>query len=89
MVELAQVQPGFLGMESVSSVGAPSRDTEIKEPGESTQGITVSYWEDRESIEGWRKNSEHVMARAKGRKEWYERFEVRVCRVEKAYGFHV
>ena len=78
MVDLAQAQPGFLGTESVSGAGPGAA--------EGMPGITVSYWRDLESIEAWR-HGEHALARATGRREWYERFEVRVCRVERAYGF--
>jgi heme-degrading monooxygenase HmoA len=74
MVELAATMPGFLGIESVrNSEGV---------------GITVSYWESEEAIRGWYTNAEHRLAQAQGRAKWYERFELRVCRVERAYGFH-
>ena len=72
MVELAREQPGFLGVESV-------RDA-------SGLGITVSYWQSEESIRGWQKNAEHLIAQAKGRQEWYAHYELRVAHVERAYG---
>jgi heme-degrading monooxygenase HmoA len=68
MVELAAQQPGFLGIESAR--------------GEEGFGITVSYWSSLESIRNWRQNAEHQVAQARGRSEWYERFALRVCRVE-------
>jgi heme-degrading monooxygenase HmoA len=71
MVELAQEQIGFLGMESARN--------EI--------GITVSYWRDLESIKNWRENMEHSIARNKGRKELYQSFKVRIAKVERDYGF--
>lgn len=70
MVELAQAQPGFLGMESV-------RDR---------LGITVSYWSSLEAIRAWKDNAEHRLAQQRGR-DWYRSFRVRVCRVEREYGF--
>ena len=73
MVELASARPGFLGIESV-------RDAE-------GVGITVSYWRSLEAIEGWRREAEHRMAQQQGRAKWYERFALRVCKVERAYGF--
>ena len=39
MIELAQQQPGFLGLESVRE--------------DNGLGITVSYWRDREAIAAW------------------------------------
>jgi heme-degrading monooxygenase HmoA len=71
MVELAKKQDGFLGVESVRE----------------KLGITVSYWQDLESIKKWRENAEHSMARERGRKEWYKSFKVRIAKVEQDYGF--
>ncbi len=73
MVELAAEQPGYLGMESV-------RD-------EAGVGITVSYWTSEEAIANWKANAEHAVARDMGREHWYQAFEVRVAKVERAYGF--
>ncbi|WP_293764806.1 antibiotic biosynthesis monooxygenase [uncultured Aquitalea sp.] len=73
MVRLAEVQPGFLGAES-------SRDAQ-------GFGITVSYWESVEAIAAWRANAEHLVAQKLGREVWYERFSLKVARVERAYDF--
>lgn len=73
MLELAAEQPGFLGVESAR--------------GADGLGITVSYWQDEDSIRRWRENAEHKLAREGGRRDWYERFRVRVARVDRAYGF--
>jgi heme-degrading monooxygenase HmoA len=72
MVELASQQPGFLGVES-------TRDP-------AGVGITVSYWESLDAIRHWRENAEHKVAQRKGRETWYERFRLRICRVEREYG---
>ncbi len=72
MVELAAMQPGYLGVESVRDAGG--------------LGITVSYWQDEASIQAWRRHAEHTLARERGRTEWYEHFELRVAKVERAYG---
>ncbi|MBC8154030.1 MAG: antibiotic biosynthesis monooxygenase [Bacteroidetes bacterium] len=76
MVELAAQQPGFLGVESARE----SRD-------DGPFGITVSYWESLEAIRHWRLNAEHTLARETGRTHWYETFRVRICLVEREYGF--
>ena len=70
MTELAQSQPGFLGMESVRE----------------DLGITVSYWESLESIANWKKNAEHLEAQRLGHQKWYSTFRVRVAKVEREYG---
>jgi heme-degrading monooxygenase HmoA len=73
MEELASRQPGFLGVES-------ARDAD-------GVGITVSYWETLEAIDAWREHAEHRIAQLSGKSKWYAAFELRVCRVERAYGF--
>ena len=70
MVELAEQQPGFLGVESARE----------------QVGITVSYWADLESIKNWKANTEHLEAQKAGRKLWYENFKVRISKVERDYG---
>jgi heme-degrading monooxygenase HmoA len=72
MLKLAAEQPGFLGVES-------ARDAD-------GFGITVSYWRSEADIAAWRDQSEHASARAQGREHWYERFELRVAKIERAYG---
>lgn len=71
MLALAAAQPGFLGVESARQ--------EI--------GITVSYWQSLEAIKNWRENYEHTLARQQGREQWYRSFKVRICKVEREYGF--
>lgn len=72
MVQLAGSQPGFLGIESV-------RDT-------AGFGITVSYWRSEADIAAWKADAEHRLAQAEGQRRWYEHFELRVAKVERAYG---
>lgn len=72
MVHLAASQPGYLGIES-------SRDAD-------GFGITVSYWRSEADIAAWKRNAEHSVARERGRSQWYRHFELRVARVERAYG---
>ncbi len=49
-------------------------------------GISLSYWKNLESIENWKTNTLHKMAQDKAR-EFYTHMRVRVCKVEKEYGF--
>ena len=71
MVTLAEQQPGFLGIESARE--------EV--------GVTVSYWQDLDSIKQWKQNVEHLGAQKMGREQWYETFKVRIAKVERDYGF--
>jgi len=70
MVELAEQQPGFLGVESARN----------------DLGITVSYWASLDDIKNWKHNAEHTIARNMGREKWYKSFKTRICRVERDYG---
>jgi heme-degrading monooxygenase HmoA len=73
MVELAALQPGFIGIES-------ARDAD-------GLGITVSYWQTLADIAAWRAENEHREARNQGRERWYSHYELRVARIERAYGW--
>jgi len=71
--EMAEDQPGYLGIESSHDPGG--------------QEITISYWRDVESIEAWQKVEQHREAQTKGRSTWYEQYSIRVCRVENTKDF--
>ena len=73
MVELAARQPGFLGVESAR--------------GTDGFGITVSYWDSLEAIRSWKDVPSHVAVQVAGKQTFYERYEVRVCTVERGYKF--
>lgn len=49
-------------------------------------GISVSYWATLEAIKAWKENVVHRQAQNRA-KDWYKTFRVRVCRVEREYGF--
>jgi heme-degrading monooxygenase HmoA len=49
-------------------------------------GISVSYWASPEAIKAWKENLDHRQAQSRA-KDWYQSFRVRVCRVEREYGF--
>lgn len=72
MVRLAASQPGYLGVES-------ARDAD-------GFGITVSYWESLAAIAAWKAQGEHQVAQELGKREWYADYQLRIARVEMAYG---
>ena len=49
-------------------------------------GISVSYWSTPEAIKAWKDNATHCQVQRRAN-EWYKTFRVRVCRVEREYGF--
>ncbi|GAB7256685.1 antibiotic biosynthesis monooxygenase family protein [Polaribacter sp. OB-PA-B3] len=68
---LAKKQPGYLGVESARN----------------SIGVTVSYWSSLEAITAWKNNVEHIEARELGRSKWYKKYRLRICKVEREYGF--
>ncbi len=73
MEALAQLQPGYLGMDSARS----------------DIGITVSYWRTLEDIKAWKANLDHTAARNQGREQWYQQYTLRIAKVEHNYDFHL
>ncbi|MBN9296156.1 MAG: antibiotic biosynthesis monooxygenase [Filimonas sp.] len=71
MVELAMLQPGYLGHESARE----------------GLGITISYWASLEDIRNWKQQSEHLIAQEAGRMQWYQHYKTRICKVERDYEF--
>lgn len=73
MLNLAQEQKGFLGVDSVRQ----------------SIGITVSYWKSLEDINAWKANIRHQEAQKIGKEKWYSHYTVRVCKVEYDYQFKI
>jgi heme-degrading monooxygenase HmoA len=73
MAALAEQQPGYLGVESAR--------------GTDGFGITNSFWADEDSIRNWKRVVDHMAAQKAGRERWYEHYQVRIGRIERAYGF--
>jgi heme-degrading monooxygenase HmoA len=71
MMERALAHPGCLGAESVRGVDG--------------LGITVAYYKDEASIAAWRADGPHQAAQKLGIERWYEHYELRIARVERAY----
>jgi len=71
METLAIQQEGFIGIESARN----------------RVGITISYWKSLEAIKNWKANTEHLLAQQKGREQWYNWYNVKICKVEREYDF--
>lgn len=74
MVAEAGRQPGYLGIDSV-------RDGD-------GAGITISWWADAAAARAWRANLDHRAIQARGRSDWYDRYEVIVADVTRGYDWH-
>ena len=71
MVKLALEQPGCLGAESAR--------------GADGFGITNAYFTDEAAILAWKNHARHLAAQKLGQERWYEHYELRVAKVERAY----
>lgn len=71
MEELARESDGIIGLES-------SRDAD-------GFGTTISYWRDEASIAAWKQDTSHLMAQKLGKTRWYDRYQLRVSKVERQY----
>ena len=71
MVSLAQVQPGYIGIDSVRDAGG--------------LGITVSYWACDADAKAWRDHSEHSTIRDAGRDRWYSHYSLHVAEATRSY----
>ena len=69
MVQLAEQQEGFLGIESARE----------------NIGITVSYWTSLEAIKAGKNQSLHLIAQQFGKEDWYSLYKTRICLVERDY----
>ena len=70
LVELAERQPGFLGIESGFQKGF---------------ALAVSYWESLDAIQAWSRNARHMIAKEKGKSDWFKRYVTRIAKVERVY----
>jgi heme-degrading monooxygenase HmoA len=71
MEQAVATAPGYLGHDSLSVAEG--------------RGITISYWQDRESAAAWRAHARHTAIRAEGRKHWYDWYRLVVAEVDRAY----
>ena len=71
MEDLVRTMPGYLGFESARE--------------ENGFGFAVSYWESEQAIQNWKQQADHLIAQQRGRQEWYQDYQVRIAKVERAY----
>lgn len=81
MEALAKQQEGYLGIDSARNDASTALSEGL--------GITVSYWKSLDAIKNWKANSEHLFAQQKGREQWYNWYNVRICKVEREYEYRL
>lgn len=69
---LTQVR-GFVSIERFQSLTKPEKL------------LSLSFWEDEDSVTKWRSLEAHRMAQSKGRHQLFKNYRIRVCQVERDY----
>ena len=69
----SKITHGFLGMETYREATG--------------KGVTISYWESKKEIQQWKENAKYLLAQQYFKSHAYSRFELKTCRVERAYEF--
>lgn len=70
MLELAQDQDGFIGMEMAA---------------EDSCSLSVSYWTSLEAIKNWSTHAEHLVAKKLGKDKWFSKYKTHIAKVERSY----
>lgn len=68
-------QPGFLSVERFQSLM------------DSKKFLSISTWEDEESLLGWRRNIEHLAAQETGKTAVFQKYRIRIASVIRDYDF--
>ncbi len=66
--------PGFISIERFQSFNNPEKV------------LSLSFWEDEESIQQWRTLEMHRNAQSKGRQELFKDYHLRIADVKRDYG---
>jgi heme-degrading monooxygenase HmoA len=53
------------------------------------QGLTISYWKDRESINVWGSDFEHIKAQKRGIVDWYSQYQIVISKIDDYYDFNM
>ncbi len=48
-------------------------------------GIHISYWKSLEDIDRWKNHRNHNEAKRLGKHKWYDKYEVKIAKVETKY----
>ncbi len=72
MIELAQKQPSFLGVEAT---------------GDDNLAIAVSYWDNVDAIRQFKALADHLIIQQKGKETYYQNYTMRIAKVERDYTF--
>jgi heme-degrading monooxygenase HmoA len=73
MLDLAKTMPGFVDVKAFKA--------------EDGERLTLVWWEDEETLRGWRTNARHLVAQRAGRERWYEYYTIEAAEVKRSTRF--
>ena len=73
MDKLARSSPGFVDVKSFKA--------------DDGERLTLVWWQDEDTLKGWRENVRHLFAQKAGREKWYEYYKMDVATVTRASNF--
>jgi len=73
MLALAQTMPGFVDVKAFTA--------------EDGERLTLVWWEDEETLAGWRNQTRHLLAQRTGRERWYQYYTLEVAEVKRSTHF--
>jgi heme-degrading monooxygenase HmoA len=73
MLDLAKTMPGFVDVKAFTAADG--------------ERLTLVWWEDEETLRGWRTNARHLVAQKTGRERWYECYTLEVAELRRSKHF--
>jgi heme-degrading monooxygenase HmoA len=73
MEDLARTMPGFIDVKAYKAADG--------------ERLTVVWWENEETLKGWRENARHRVAQRLGRERWYDYYNIEVAEVVRKNAF--
>jgi len=74
MEDLARTMPGFVDVKAYKA--------------QDGERLTVVWWENEETLKGWRENVRHRVAQRLGREQWYDYYKIEVAEIVRQNTFN-
>jgi heme-degrading monooxygenase HmoA len=73
MLDTAKSMPGFVDVKAFKA--------------DDGERLTLVWWQDEETLRGWRTHARHLVAQKAGRERWYEYYTLEVAEVIRSKQF--
>jgi heme-degrading monooxygenase HmoA len=73
MLETAKGMPGFIDVKAFKA--------------DDGERLTLVWWQDEETLRGWRTHARHLIAQRLGRERWYEYYKIEVAEIIRSNDF--